>query len=223
VSGLINGAPGALDQLNELAAALGNDANFASTVTNALAGKQPSIPSSTSIDGDALASSYSPAGVATIGSAGAGSWPYSAGTVLTINSINDIRTAQIIFGVYGGSQIPEASFRTYHTSGGGGGWTAPVRLWHAGNLNPDIFAPRENPTFTGTVFLDTLAATGALTGANLSGVNTGDQDLSGLAPKASPTFTGTVSLATLAATGSITGASVRATGTVMAAGGFQVG
>jgi len=36
---LINGAPGALDTLNELAAAMGNDPNFATTITNALAGK----------------------------------------------------------------------------------------------------------------------------------------------------------------------------------------
>ena len=36
---IINGAPGTLDTLNELAAALGDDANFAATVTNALAGK----------------------------------------------------------------------------------------------------------------------------------------------------------------------------------------
>ncbi|MGO4917823.1 TIGR02594 family protein [Pseudogemmobacter sp. W21_MBD1_M6] len=39
VSGLISGAPGALDTLNELAAALGDDPNFATTVTNGLAGK----------------------------------------------------------------------------------------------------------------------------------------------------------------------------------------
>ncbi|MEJ1939105.1 hypothetical protein WDZ92_53580, partial [Nostoc sp. NIES-2111] len=37
VAALIAGSPGALDTLNELAAALGDDANFASTVTNALA------------------------------------------------------------------------------------------------------------------------------------------------------------------------------------------
>lgn len=41
VSGLVNSAPAALDTLNELAAALGNDANFASTVTTALAAKAP--------------------------------------------------------------------------------------------------------------------------------------------------------------------------------------
>ena len=41
VNALINGAPGALDQLNELSAAMGNDANFSATVLNALAGKEP--------------------------------------------------------------------------------------------------------------------------------------------------------------------------------------
>ena len=39
IAALIDAAPGALDTLNELAAALGDDPNFASTVTNALAGK----------------------------------------------------------------------------------------------------------------------------------------------------------------------------------------
>lgn len=39
VAAVVNGAPGALDTLNELAAALGNDENFSATLTNALAGK----------------------------------------------------------------------------------------------------------------------------------------------------------------------------------------
>ncbi|MGN6655722.1 MAG: hypothetical protein ACTHJ9_10325 [Rhodanobacter sp.] len=39
VNALLDGTPGALDTLNELAAALGDDANFAATVTNALAQK----------------------------------------------------------------------------------------------------------------------------------------------------------------------------------------
>ena len=39
VAAVVNGSPGALDTLNELAAALGNDANFSATVTNSLAGK----------------------------------------------------------------------------------------------------------------------------------------------------------------------------------------
>jgi len=41
VSAVIDAAPGALDTLNELAAALGDDANYATTTTNALATKLP--------------------------------------------------------------------------------------------------------------------------------------------------------------------------------------
>lgn len=41
LAAVIGAAPGALDTLAELAAALGNDANYAATVTTALAGKQP--------------------------------------------------------------------------------------------------------------------------------------------------------------------------------------
>lgn len=39
VSAVIEAAPGTLDTLNELAAALGDDPNFATTITNSLAGK----------------------------------------------------------------------------------------------------------------------------------------------------------------------------------------
>ena len=39
IDGLVNGAPGALDTLNELANALGDDSNFASTMTTSLATK----------------------------------------------------------------------------------------------------------------------------------------------------------------------------------------
>lgn len=41
VAGLVDSAPGALDTLNELAAALGDDENFATTVTTALGTKAP--------------------------------------------------------------------------------------------------------------------------------------------------------------------------------------
>lgn len=41
IDALIGGAPGALDTLNELAAAMADDAAFATTVTNALAAKLP--------------------------------------------------------------------------------------------------------------------------------------------------------------------------------------
>lgn len=51
MAAILDSAPGALDTLNELAAALGDDANFASTVTTALAGKQPLDTELTAIAG----------------------------------------------------------------------------------------------------------------------------------------------------------------------------
>lgn len=67
VSSVIDAAPAALDTLNELAAALGDDANFASTVTTALAGKAAATHThviadvtglQTALDGKQAAGSY---------------------------------------------------------------------------------------------------------------------------------------------------------------------
>jgi hypothetical protein len=55
INALVNSAPGALDTLNELAAALGNDAAFSTTVTNSIALKAPSA--SPSFTGTFLVSS----------------------------------------------------------------------------------------------------------------------------------------------------------------------
>ncbi|WP_430624568.1 phage tail protein [Salmonella enterica] len=51
IAALVDSSPGALDTLNELAAALGDDPNFATTMTNALAGKQPLDGTLTNLSG----------------------------------------------------------------------------------------------------------------------------------------------------------------------------
>lgn len=51
IAALVASSPAALDTLNELAAALGNDPKFATTVTNALAGKQPLDSTLTNLSG----------------------------------------------------------------------------------------------------------------------------------------------------------------------------
>lgn len=55
IANLVASSPAALDTLNELAAALGDDPNFATTMTNALAGKQASNANLTALAGLALA------------------------------------------------------------------------------------------------------------------------------------------------------------------------
>lgn len=55
IATLVSSSPAALDTLNELAAALGNDPNFATTVMNALAGKQPLNSTLTDLSGRSVA------------------------------------------------------------------------------------------------------------------------------------------------------------------------
>lgn len=55
IAGLVGSSPAALDTLNELAAALGNDPNFAVTMTNALANKQPLDNTLTALSGKSIA------------------------------------------------------------------------------------------------------------------------------------------------------------------------
>ena len=59
IGDLIGGAPGALDTLNEIAAAINDDANYAATITSALAGKSPIAGSSS---------------IVTVGTIGTGVW-----------------------------------------------------------------------------------------------------------------------------------------------------
>lgn len=55
IAALVASSPEALDTLNELATALGNDPKFATTMTNALAGKQPLDNTLTALSGKSVA------------------------------------------------------------------------------------------------------------------------------------------------------------------------
>ena len=60
IAALVDSSPDALNTLNELAAALGNNPNFATTMTNALAGKQPKDATLTALAGLATAADRFP-------------------------------------------------------------------------------------------------------------------------------------------------------------------
>lgn len=108
--------------------------------------------------------------------------------------------------------------------------SAPVlvdgaKVWNASNFDPSTkqnalgYTPVQQSTGVGQ--LGNLIKIG-WSGTQLK-ATVDATDMGAFAFTDGPTFTGTVSLATLAASGAITGASIRSTGTIMAAGGFQVG
>ncbi|MFC7508356.1 phage tail protein [Pantoea stewartii] len=70
IAALVASSPAALDTLNKLAAALGNDPNFATTMTNALAGKQPLDSTLTNLSGKSVAGLLDYLGLSDVNAAG---------------------------------------------------------------------------------------------------------------------------------------------------------
>lgn len=182
VNALINGSPGALDTLQELAAAMGNDANFAATVTNALASCMKlglpyigdlNIPTDTSV---------SSVNGSVNGVAGR-SW----GNVFTWKGLSSTSAVQI----YCPWDYDELHWRRQNNLGA---WQAWRQLWHTGNFDPASKAPLASPTFTGTPTAPTAAAgtnntqlaTTAFVQAAIAAA------LANYLPKNNPTFTGTM-------------------------------
>lgn len=82
ITNLLAGAPGALDTLNELAAALGNDANFSATVTTALAARLIAANNLSDLPNKATArTSLELGALAVLGSVNNGNW---SGTDLAV-------------------------------------------------------------------------------------------------------------------------------------------
>lgn len=102
VAALVASSPAALDTLNELAAALGNDANFATTMTTALAGKSDTghghaIADVTGLQGelDALAALLVPPGAELYwpGATPPTGWLEEDGSAVLIASYSDLASA----------------------------------------------------------------------------------------------------------------------------------
>lgn len=108
------GVPAALDTLDELAAALGDDANFAASVTTALAGKQPLDSDLTAIA--ALVSAADKFPYAT----GAGTWTLGTVTAAGRALIDDADAAaqRTTLSVYSQTELgdPETNLVTLYTA-----------------------------------------------------------------------------------------------------------
>lgn len=140
VNSLVAGAPGLLDTLDELSAALGDDANFASTVTTALAGKVDSSSLSESID-DRVAALL------------------VAGTNISItynDASNTLTIANTAAGLSGTGSVDNAVLR----ADGTGGATLQASAWV---INDNLTASPNN-----TVNHACLEATGGTTNVSVS-------------------------------------------------------
>jgi len=140
VNSLVAGAPGLLDTLDELSAALGDDANFAATVTTALAGKVDSSSLSESID-DRVAALL------------------VAGTNITItynDAAGTLTVASTAGGLSGTGSVDNAALR----ADGTGGATLQSSAWI---INDNLTASPNN-----TVNHACLEATGGTTNVSVS-------------------------------------------------------
>ena len=114
IAGMVGSAPAALDTLNELAAALGNDPNFATTMLNALAGKQPLDNTLTHLSGKDVAGLLTYLGLGELSLAGTASGVIGLNGYVTIPLIisGSRRTLIIQWGQarFGGSGGEDAGY-----------------------------------------------------------------------------------------------------------------
>lgn len=95
------GVPGALDTLDELAAALGDDANYAATITTALSNKQPLDSDLTAIAALVSAADKLPY------STGAGTWSLATFTAAARSLLDDadVATMRATLSVYSQTEL----------------------------------------------------------------------------------------------------------------------
>ncbi|KAB3056786.1 phage tail protein [Escherichia coli] len=114
IAGMVGSAPAALDTLNELAAALGNDPNFATTMLNALAGKQPLDNTLTNLSGKDVAGLLTYLGLGELALSGATTGAMLANGYVAIPLIiSGVRRQLIIqwgVGQFGGSLGDDAGY-----------------------------------------------------------------------------------------------------------------
>jgi hypothetical protein len=212
ISNLIGGAPGALDTLNELAAAINDDASYASTITSALATKAPlASPALTGTPtAPTAATATNNTQIATTAFVKAQGYTSNAGTVTSVSGT----------GSYGGLTLSGTVTSSGSLTLGGtpsGTWPISVSGNSATATNVAYSGltgtvPTWNQNTTGSAATLTTGRTIALTGdvTYTSGAFNGSANVTGVATLANSGVTaGTYTKVTVDAKGRVTtGASI---------------
>ena len=143
IASLINSAPGALDTLKELADAMGDDANFAATMTTALAGKA------------AAATTIAGYGITDLNSLGDARWLKQAGGSI-YNGVNSGTTIALNIG---SSSVAQNALKVWGTAYFGNNNDAIFNSTGSGFMHMGSYQGVSLGLNNGTVQLKTLAAT----------------------------------------------------------------
>jgi len=218
ITNLINGAPAALNTLNELAIALGNDDNFANVVMNDLSYKAPS-------ESPTFTGNVSLPATTSIGTLDSAKIGYLTDITSPLQEQLDLK-APLESPTFTGTVTMPGSTHIGSVSdteiGYLNGVTSSVQGQIDSKLNTtdaaSTYAPLESPTFTGTVMLPGSTAIGDVGATEigyLNGVTSSVQNQIDLkAPLESPTFTGTVTLPNATVTNSMIADLTIATGKI---------
>ena len=162
---LIDGAPGLLDTLNELAAAVGDDANFFSTVTANIATAKSEAISAASSDATAKVAAETTARNTALALKANLDSPTFTGTVtLPANTISQSMMGDDSVGTneLGGLSVTEAKIAEGAVTNAKVSASAEIEQSKIAGLVADLAAkaPKASPTFTGNVVLPTVTAGG---------------------------------------------------------------
>ncbi|MGT6367795.1 phage tail protein [Escherichia coli] len=206
IAGMVGSAPAALDTLNELAAALGNDPNFATTMLNALAGKQPLDNTLTNLSGKDVAGLLTYLGLGEARFSGRllnTNIFKSSGKYIPTPGTKKIRViASGGGGGGGGGGVPETTENQQATAGAGLSGAFIEAFFEVDNdfeVNVIIGAAgkgggagRNSGSEGGTTYFGSLITAPGGTGGGAGGASANTSYIQGISWGASPTSSGTV-------------------------------
>ena len=210
ITNLINSSPGTLDTLNELAAALANDPNFATTITNSIAAKaplnNPTFTGTVTLPNGTVTNAMLASGA--VNASKIESLSITNTQISATAAIDQSKISGLVTDLSAKAPINNPTF-TGTVSGITAGMIGLGNVENTSDANKPIStatqtalnakAPLNSPTFTGTVSGITATMVGLGNVNNTSDANkpvsTATQTaLDAKAPVNNPTFTGTVTL-----------------------------